>query len=211
MPPCSWGSAPTTAESKDSGTRRVPRFQIVAKHNLLGAAAGVIVFLVLVQFIPATACADGWESPSIGRRGACSHHGGVRSNGIWYFGVEALSLFVGAVVATKIAPSVPDRTASDNAIALLGSESASYRPAADLIARAIEARRRIAFVYTKRGSTHSEARTILPRKFERMARPSTRSITLCVVGSCDKRRAERTFAVELMRDVRMVETSSSPE
>jgi hypothetical protein len=22
-------------------------------------------------------CADGWSSPSIGRRGACSHHGGV--------------------------------------------------------------------------------------------------------------------------------------
>ncbi|MEJ8662324.1 hypothetical protein [Streptomyces sp. MS1.AVA.4] len=24
-----------------------------------------------------TVCADGWDSPSIGRRGACSHHGGV--------------------------------------------------------------------------------------------------------------------------------------
>lgn len=22
-------------------------------------------------------CADGWESPSIGEQGACSHHGGV--------------------------------------------------------------------------------------------------------------------------------------
>jgi hypothetical protein len=24
-----------------------------------------------------TGCSDGWSSPSIGRRGACSHHGGV--------------------------------------------------------------------------------------------------------------------------------------
>ncbi|RTQ51420.1 hypothetical protein EJV47_06345 [Hymenobacter gummosus] len=25
-------------------------------------------------------CADGWKSTSIGRRGACSHHGGVRTH-----------------------------------------------------------------------------------------------------------------------------------
>lgn len=28
-------------------------------------------------------CADGWRSPSIGRQGACSHHGGV-SGGVLY-------------------------------------------------------------------------------------------------------------------------------
>lgn len=31
-----------------------------------------------------TSCRDGWGSPSIGSRGACSHHGGVTSN-IWLF------------------------------------------------------------------------------------------------------------------------------
>lgn len=40
-------------------------------------AAGISIRRVL----PATACRDGWHSPSIGIRGACSHHGGV--DGTW--------------------------------------------------------------------------------------------------------------------------------
>lgn len=28
-------------------------------------------------------CADGWHSPSIGRSGACSHHGGVHQPYAW--------------------------------------------------------------------------------------------------------------------------------
>jgi hypothetical protein len=43
--------------------------------------AVIAVFLVIsigsVFVIPASTCRDGWHSPSIGRPGACSHHGGV--------------------------------------------------------------------------------------------------------------------------------------
>src|ERR671919_300543 len=36
-----------------------------------------VIFFLLVYFIPESTCRDGWESPSIGRQGACSYHGGV--------------------------------------------------------------------------------------------------------------------------------------
>lgn len=40
-------------------------------------------------------CADGWLSTSIGRQGACSHHGGVETF-INIYGV--ISLIVGAII-----------------------------------------------------------------------------------------------------------------
>lgn len=44
-----------------------------------------IVFFILCNYLLQdkfgfTGCADGWNSPSIGKQGACSHHGGVESN-----------------------------------------------------------------------------------------------------------------------------------
>ena len=40
-----------------------------------------IAILVLSNWLFGyTGCRDGWSSPSIGSRGACSHHGGVTSN-----------------------------------------------------------------------------------------------------------------------------------
>lgn len=39
--------------------------------------AFVISLLVIGILMPALVCMDGWQSESIGRQGACSHHGGV--------------------------------------------------------------------------------------------------------------------------------------
>jgi hypothetical protein len=43
--------------------------------------AGVVGFFlcmgIISALLPAPRCGDGWRSPSIGRQGACSHHGGV--------------------------------------------------------------------------------------------------------------------------------------
>ena len=44
-----------------------------------------------VRFSLRATCRDGWQSASIGRRGACSHHGGVGENG-WAMFVTLLSL-----------------------------------------------------------------------------------------------------------------------
>jgi hypothetical protein len=40
-----------------------------------------------------TKCRDGWHSPSIGSRGACSHHGGVTSNHFLIFAASAIPSF----------------------------------------------------------------------------------------------------------------------
>jgi hypothetical protein len=46
--------------------------------------AGLLTFLILLKvmtpLVRPTVCSDGWASGSIGRRGACSHHGGVGTN-----------------------------------------------------------------------------------------------------------------------------------
>jgi|LULX01.1.fsa_nt_gb hypothetical protein len=39
--------------------------------------AFVISSVVIGIILPELACMDGWESPSVGKSGACSHHGGV--------------------------------------------------------------------------------------------------------------------------------------
>jgi Topoisomerase DNA binding C4 zinc finger len=56
--------------------------------------AGLLTFLILLKvmtpLVRPTVCSDGWASGSIGRRGACSHHGGVGTN--W----SLLGVFLGA-------------------------------------------------------------------------------------------------------------------
>jgi hypothetical protein len=54
----------------------------------IGVAAALAV-LILAKILsgPAT-CADGWGSPSIGTRGACSYHGGVAGGGTLWFVVS---------------------------------------------------------------------------------------------------------------------------
>lgn len=48
------------------------------RNVVLGIVAGLVMFNLLGQLRPAAKCRDGWASPSIGLRGACSHHGGVK-------------------------------------------------------------------------------------------------------------------------------------
>ena len=39
--------------------------------------AFVISLIIIGTLMPALVCMDGWQSGSIGKQGACSHHGGV--------------------------------------------------------------------------------------------------------------------------------------
>ena len=62
------------------------------KDKRIAWAAGIYVIgmaLVLGLFV-STSCADGWVSPSIGKSGACSWHGGVKQTGGWSFWVWTL-------------------------------------------------------------------------------------------------------------------------
>jgi hypothetical protein len=49
-----------------------------SQHGRMTAiAVGVVTWLSFAFFGGGLSCRDGWHSPSIGRQGACSHHGGV--------------------------------------------------------------------------------------------------------------------------------------
>ena len=47
------------------------------------AVAGWLAGVLLLSLLADPMCADGWRSSSIGRQGACSHHGGVVYKNGW--------------------------------------------------------------------------------------------------------------------------------
>jgi hypothetical protein len=56
---------------------------------IVGFAAFIAAAMGIGHLLGPTTCRDGWESPSIGQRGACSHHGGVDRSGdflVWVAG-----------------------------------------------------------------------------------------------------------------------------
>jgi len=61
-----------------------------------GMAAFVLSIVLLSFLLGPTTCSDGWHSPSIGKQGACSWHGGV--NNTPQFLSFLASVFVGLVV-----------------------------------------------------------------------------------------------------------------
>src|SRR5438874_1673031 len=51
----------------------------------IGVMAAMVFLVILGIFSGPATCADGWQSPSIGSRGACSYHGGVAHAGpLWF-------------------------------------------------------------------------------------------------------------------------------
>lgn len=57
----------------------------MGKRTVAAWLAGTTIFFCAAPFVPGSVCKDGTSSASIGRRGACSHHGGVnRSDGTWF-------------------------------------------------------------------------------------------------------------------------------
>lgn len=44
---------------------------------LIGLVVFIVTYVAIGSIQGPTVCRDGWRSPSIGRSGACSHHGGI--------------------------------------------------------------------------------------------------------------------------------------
>jgi len=75
----------------------------------------VVLTFLLIWLFGDVSCRDGWGSSSIGRQGACSHHGGVKSNigllflisflGVFFFSAWFHKLYeerFGCIVCTKV-------------------------------------------------------------------------------------------------------------
>ena len=72
---------------------------------VVGFAVFFILNLVGNQIVGPTRCSDGWASPSIGKQGACSHHGGVNRSP--KSGVLILSILGGFVAAAFVGSGEP--------------------------------------------------------------------------------------------------------
>jgi len=64
--------------------------QLLSHPFFMGLLTFFILLKVMTPLIQPTVCSDGWVSGSIGRRGACSHHGGIGTN--W----SLLGVFLGS-------------------------------------------------------------------------------------------------------------------
>ena len=67
--------------------------KILKNPFVIGFAVFLLIYIPALFVAGPVTCRDGWGSPSIGRRGACSHHGGVDR---WK---ESLAFFVSLAVA----------------------------------------------------------------------------------------------------------------
>lgn len=166
--------------------------------------AGIAVFLVLTfylfQFVPNPHCRDGWDSSSIGERGACSHHGGVRTYRHYYLLLSVFSLAC-AVSAANLLQAVSSRKRTNKSVATdtdKRTETPSYLQGNDLIQQAISQRKYIEFEYSTSDSKSTELREILPSRLTYF-----RS-TLCVEGRCRKSKTAQSFAIHRMSKVRFI-------
>jgi ribosomal protein L37AE/L43A len=55
----------------------------------IAVVVGAATWLLAALLVGPATCRDGWNSPSIGHSGACSHHGGVSRNSTVLFGLIA--------------------------------------------------------------------------------------------------------------------------
>lgn len=71
---------------------------VVEKRVGLGWLTGVLMFFLIGCFGPSASCNDGSFSGSIGRRGACSHHGGVDHHPLY----KLFSILGGIIVGSGL-------------------------------------------------------------------------------------------------------------
>ena len=81
---------------RENVTSRRLKLGPIASAWLSGAAVFVLVMIGMGYVLGPATCRDGWHSASVGRRGACSHHGGVDRSG----GTLRLLMSIGAGVGT---------------------------------------------------------------------------------------------------------------
>lgn len=163
--------------------------------------ASVILFALLLQPVPdddRVVCKDGWDSPSIGRPGACSWHHGVdwgntpHQNAIRH---DKWSLF-GSAFAGLVLYAILDEHANPQF-------STSPNPKVDLIERAIREHKKIVFLYRAPDGPWPETRLIKPERIiGRHARQGDGRTR--VRGFCAIRQTDQTFRLDRMTDIRAV-------
>ncbi|MDP3267656.1 MAG: hypothetical protein Q8M40_01275 [Legionella sp.] len=88
---------------------------VVEKRVGLGWLTGFLIYFLIGSFGPSASCNDGSFSGSIGRRGACSHHGGVDHHSLYNLFSILGGILVGSSLTSFLTPkSKQDDQANQN-------------------------------------------------------------------------------------------------
>ncbi len=174
------------------------------KSTIFSWIAGIVTFIALNQILPEVRCADGWSSLSIGRQGACSHHGGVKENGIYILLILGVSIWAGISVSNKFTNNLSNSSNRHSENSHTYIESDIYSNEVSLITSAIKQRKMIEFLYQKSKTKSKETRRIKPIELNRISHSYGPDNTLCIKGLCEKRKANRNFALKRMTNLKAI-------
>lgn len=150
-------------------------------------------------------CEDGWRSSSIGRQGACSHHGGVRYEDptpIW-----KKFAFFGAGLAVALLPVIPDMRERRRAKlrgpmpAFFGLEDDKSR----ILQGALDSKNPVRFLY-QREDGQVMRRSVMPKELMYLHGMSMEK--RCLVGHCYLRGAERKFMLSRMSSLELIDVEA---
>lgn len=82
---------------------------VIEKRVRLGWLTGFFIYFLLGCLGPSASCNDGSFSGSIGRRGACSHHGGVDHHPLY----NLFSIFGGIIVGISLTSLLTPKSERD--------------------------------------------------------------------------------------------------
>ena len=147
----------------------------------------------LFSIIPPTKCRDGWESPSIGQQGACSHHGGVRRHTDLALLAIAVSFGAGFFTTTKLSAIVQRRRKEifKRSLSPLAQDASSD----EIILYAILSESKIEFMYKGRKDFVPILRIVSPTALT-TTRGGRGKNDPCIIGYCHTRKESRTFTFD---------------
>ncbi len=176
------------------------------ERYFLSIIAGVMVWVGLSAAFSdkmSVGCSDGWVSRSIGKQGACSHHGGVDYEDptpTW----KKIAFF-GVGLGVALLPGLIDilerrRARSCGPVpAFYGLEDETSR----LLQDALNRKNPVRFVY-RRADGKVMRRYVMPKSliyFRRMSMENR-----CLVGYCYLRNEERKFMLSRMSSLELLDT-----
>lgn len=168
---------------------------------IAGWLVGLLLLVGLLSLIPPPTCRDGWRSPSIGRQGACSHHGGVERHSGLAFMAVAVSFGAGFLVSAKLS-GVIERRKKDRFKRSL-TPPPTNAPADEVIIYAILSESKIEFMYKGRKDFVPAQRIVTPTGLTTTGGRFGKAGTPCVVGYCHIRNAARIFTLDRIQGLKL--------
>lgn len=181
---------------------------------IISALLALVAWAAVARVVPGASCADGSPSHSIGRHGACSHHGGVRSGWGWIGLFPGLFVFAAGVNLLDNVNGRSRKIEKHNDKVVEAStmrieprrEFAGKVPADNTKAlrAAIEINSDVTFLYSVDGSF--DLAQAYPRWIQMAEVHGER--TLCVIADCRGTGVQRPFAIDRMSGLDIVNRPS---